>query len=173
MPIQNGHLLRLALGVAIWSAALSASAAIIFGELRQGQGHTIEIIRQGKVVTSVTVPPAAVLQVDANSVSHDKEKRISTFRGRVIAKVKLASEVVFSISADEIRVLDGELAACAPVCSLSQGSFSWRPFCCWESCSRRTIPRSYRFFFSSSPCPQLWPCCSSGGSCDAVRRPGR
>jgi hypothetical protein len=103
MSIRRQQLLRLALGVVIWSAALSAPGALIFDELRQP--HTIEVIRQGKVVTSVGVPPGAVLQVDADSVSNDKDKRISTFRGKVIAKVKLADEVLFSISADEIRVV--------------------------------------------------------------------
>jgi hypothetical protein len=101
--MPSNRLLRLAVGVVIWSAALSAPAALIFDELRQH--HTIEVIRQDKVVTSVAVPRGAVLQVDANSVSHDKDKKISTFRGKVIAKVKLADEVVFSISADEIRVV--------------------------------------------------------------------
>ena len=96
------RLTRLALGVVIWSAALSAPAALIFDESRQG--HTIEIVRQGKVLTSVAVPPGAVLQVDADSVSNDKDKKISTFRGKVIATVKLGDEVLFSISAEEIRV---------------------------------------------------------------------
>ena len=103
MSIRREHLLRLALGVVIWSAALSASAALIFDGLRKH--HTIEVIRQGRVVSSVVVPPGAVLQVDADSVSKDEDKETSTFRGKVIAKVKLADEVLFSISADEIRVV--------------------------------------------------------------------
>ena len=101
MRIRRQRLLQVALGVAIWSAALTVQAALIFDGL---QHHTIEVLRQGRVVASVAISPGAVLQIDADSVSHDKDKKVATFRGKAIARVKLADEVVLSISADEMRV---------------------------------------------------------------------
>lgn len=102
MRTLNQRFLVVALGVLIAGAALTAQAALIFDGLRQQ--YTIEIIRQGHVVSSLSPPPGATLQINAAFLSTDKTKTVSTFHGNVRATVKLADEVVFSILADEMRV---------------------------------------------------------------------
>ena len=109
MRIRRQNLVGAVLGLAILGAAFAAGAALIFDGLSRDHtnhtNHTIQILRQGQVVTSVSIPPGAALQIDAASVSHDKANNASTFRGNVKATVKLAEAVVFWISTKEMRLV--------------------------------------------------------------------
>jgi hypothetical protein len=103
MHMLRHQLLRLALGIVIGCVTLSVQAALIFDGL--GQRYTIQVLRQGQMVSTVSVPSGATLQVDADSVSVDTPDKIATFRGKVMARVKFADEVVFVVSAEEIRIV--------------------------------------------------------------------
>ena len=106
MHIRRRELLAVFLGLAMLGISLAAQAALIFDGLSRGPtDHTIQILRQGQVVTSVSIPPGAALQIEAASVSHDKANNASTFRGNVKATVKFAEVVVFSILTEEMRLI--------------------------------------------------------------------
>ena len=105
MHASRQQLVRLALAIMFGCLTLSAHAALIFDRL--GQRYTIEVVRHGQIITKVAVPPDARLQVNAESVSTDVPDKTATFRGKVTATVKFADEILFVVSAEEIRVMTG------------------------------------------------------------------
>ena len=92
--------------------APAAHGAVIFEGFPPGvlqpKGYSIHVLRQGQPFSVVPVPAGASLQIDAKSMTLNDDKTIRIFRGNATATVKMANEVMFSVSAEEIRIVEAK-----------------------------------------------------------------